>query len=73
MSLDGNIRATLGNQDQTKLAEFHDNSLPAREEHESRVEQAIHQSLDAFLTGDTRQAELYLGQQPEDEIFHITP
>ena len=73
MSRDGGMRATLGNRDQTRLVDFCDNSLPTREAHESRVAQAVQQAFYAFLAGDTRRAELDLGQQSEEEIFHITP
>jgi hypothetical protein len=40
---------------------------------ESHVAQLLSGALQAFLQGDMGEAERLLGQQPEQEIFHVTP
>ncbi len=73
VALDGHIQVRLGSRDQESLARLQGYPVIQGEQLESRVEEAANQALHAFLTGDKLQAERCLGQQPEEEIFHVKP
>jgi len=73
IGFDGSVQATLGSKDEQSLAELMGESVPKRQELESRVNTAVQAACHAFLAGRVSEAERYVGQQPEEAIFHENP
>jgi RNA polymerase sigma-70 factor (ECF subfamily) len=73
VAFSGHVQVKLGTRDQRSLARLQEDSEIQIESLESRVEKAVGRALHAFLSGDKLQAERYLGQLPEEEIFYVKP
>ncbi|MBN1972844.1 MAG: sigma-70 family RNA polymerase sigma factor [Sedimentisphaerales bacterium] len=73
VAFDGHVQVRLGTRDQRSIARLQKESGIQIESLESSAEKAVSWALHAFLMGDKLQAERYLGQQPEEEIFHVQP
>jgi RNA polymerase sigma-70 factor, ECF subfamily len=73
VGFDACIQAKLGLRDHAALTRLQPALAIEKEALESGVERAVSCALQAFLESDTVEAERLLGQEPEEEIFHVNP